>query len=228
MVFVAHRTRIENLDKWKKAYDSQIEQRKAAGVRSVQIFRNADDPHDQVLVLEFDTDEHARAHFASPGHHTRRGEEGAGRHGVPSRLGRSVRGHSPHASGCPLSDARSCCWERGRAPARRPIRRCRAVTHGALPETASGGSRGPHPPGVRRGEGRVPLAPRSETARAVACRAGGPRSDPPDRGLGRFASRRLPWWWHGAALLWGPTKATSTQCDRRPEFMAGRYRARPG
>ena len=76
MVFVAHRTRIENLDKWKKAYDSQIEQRKAAGVRSVQIFRNPDDPHDQVLVLEFDTDEHARAHFVSPGHHARRGEGG--------------------------------------------------------------------------------------------------------------------------------------------------------
>ena len=34
MVFVAHRTRIENLDKWKEAYNSQMEQRKAAGVRT--------------------------------------------------------------------------------------------------------------------------------------------------------------------------------------------------
>ncbi len=58
--------KVANFDQWKKGYDASIEQRKAAGEVSFQIFRNTNDPN-AVTVISVQKDaEKIQAFMDSP------------------------------------------------------------------------------------------------------------------------------------------------------------------
>ena len=61
MAFVLVRHSVEDWSKWKSAYDNHGEARQAAGCRGTQVFRNADDPNNIVVILEWDSLENARS-----------------------------------------------------------------------------------------------------------------------------------------------------------------------
>ncbi|MFC1556244.1 antibiotic biosynthesis monooxygenase [candidate division KSB1 bacterium] len=51
-IYVKHS--IDDYDEWKDIFDNQHLTRKAAGCTDVQIFRNASDQHEVVLIYEWD------------------------------------------------------------------------------------------------------------------------------------------------------------------------------
>lgn len=54
--------KVANFEKWKASFDASVEMRKAAGEKSYQLFRTADDPNELVLLCEWTTIEAAQ-HF---------------------------------------------------------------------------------------------------------------------------------------------------------------------
>lgn len=58
--------RVENYEKWKKGYDASIEQRKATGEVSFQVFRNVDDPNTVTVLSVQKSAEQVQAFMDSP------------------------------------------------------------------------------------------------------------------------------------------------------------------
>jgi len=58
--------KVEDYEKWKAGYDASIEQRKAYGEISFQVFRNVDDPNTVTVVAVQESMERVRAFMDSP------------------------------------------------------------------------------------------------------------------------------------------------------------------
>jgi quinol monooxygenase YgiN len=58
--------RIEEFDRWMEVFDGLAPARAAASCRSTALFRNLEDPHEVVVLFEFDDLARAREHMASP------------------------------------------------------------------------------------------------------------------------------------------------------------------
>ena len=57
--------RIEEFDRWKEVFDRLAPARAAASCRSTALFRNLEDPHEVVVLFEFDDLARAREHMGS-------------------------------------------------------------------------------------------------------------------------------------------------------------------
>ncbi|MDY6949901.1 MAG: antibiotic biosynthesis monooxygenase [Thermodesulfobacteriota bacterium] len=58
--------RVKDYDQWKKEYDGSLEQRKAAGEISFQVFRNVDDPNTVTVLSVQESAEQVLAFMDSP------------------------------------------------------------------------------------------------------------------------------------------------------------------
>jgi len=58
--------KVENYEEWKEGYDASIEQRKAAGEVSFQVFRNVDDPNTVTVLSVQESAEQVQAFMDSP------------------------------------------------------------------------------------------------------------------------------------------------------------------
>ena len=58
--------KVENYEQWKEEYDASIEQRKAAGEISFQVFRNVDDPNTVTVLSVQESAEQVQAFMDSP------------------------------------------------------------------------------------------------------------------------------------------------------------------
>jgi len=58
--------KVKDYDQWKQEYDESIEQRKAAGEISFQVFRNADDPNTVTVLSVHESAEQVQAFMDSP------------------------------------------------------------------------------------------------------------------------------------------------------------------
>ncbi|WP_433167147.1 antibiotic biosynthesis monooxygenase family protein [Kribbella sp. CA-247076] len=65
MPHVLVRQRFEEFEKWKKGFESLAATRAEAGCRSTNVFRNRQDPHEVVVLFEFDDLERAVQHMKS-------------------------------------------------------------------------------------------------------------------------------------------------------------------
>ena len=58
--------KVKNYEQWKEGYDASIEQRKAAGETSFQVFRNVDDPNTVTVLSVQKSAEQVQAFMDSP------------------------------------------------------------------------------------------------------------------------------------------------------------------
>ena len=58
--------KVEDYNRWKEGYDASIEQRKAAGEISFQVFRNVDDPNTVTVLSVQEDPERIQAFIDSP------------------------------------------------------------------------------------------------------------------------------------------------------------------
>lgn len=58
--------KVEDYNRWKEGYDASIEQRKAAGEISFQVFRNVDDPNTITVLSVQESAERIQAFIDSP------------------------------------------------------------------------------------------------------------------------------------------------------------------
>ena len=58
--------KVENYERWKEGYDASIEQRKASGEISFQVFRNVDDPNTVTVLSVQEIAERVQAFMDSP------------------------------------------------------------------------------------------------------------------------------------------------------------------
>ena len=58
--------RIEEFERWMEVFDRLGPARAAASCRSAAVFRNREDPHEVVVLFEFDDLARAREHMGSP------------------------------------------------------------------------------------------------------------------------------------------------------------------
>jgi quinol monooxygenase YgiN len=58
--------KVENYERWKEGYDASIEQRKAAGEISFQVFRNVDDPNTVTVLSVQESAEQIQSFMDSP------------------------------------------------------------------------------------------------------------------------------------------------------------------
>ena len=58
--------KVENYEQWKEGYDASIEQRKASGEISFQVFRNLDDPNTVTVLSVQESAEQVQAFMDSP------------------------------------------------------------------------------------------------------------------------------------------------------------------
>jgi quinol monooxygenase YgiN len=63
--------KVEDYERWKEGYDASIEQRKAAGEISFNVFRNVDDPNTVTVLSVQQSAEQVRAFMDSPDLKTR-------------------------------------------------------------------------------------------------------------------------------------------------------------
>lgn len=63
-VLIRHRQ--QDFETWKAAFDDHESFRRAHGARSERVFRNADDPNETLVLLEWDDLDAARAFSQSP------------------------------------------------------------------------------------------------------------------------------------------------------------------
>jgi len=58
--------KVENYEQWKEGYDASIEQRKATGEVSFQVFHNVDDPNTVTVLSVQESAEQVQAFMDSP------------------------------------------------------------------------------------------------------------------------------------------------------------------
>jgi quinol monooxygenase YgiN len=84
MPYVVGRPKVEDYAKFRRAFDEYGASRKDSGCKSERVFRNADDPNDLVILLEWDDLEKARQFIQSAG--LRANMQRAGVVGQPERI----------------------------------------------------------------------------------------------------------------------------------------------
>lgn len=65
MPHVLVRQRFEEFDRWKEGFESLHQARSDMGCLSTALFRNREDPHEVLVLLEFEDLQRARQHMAS-------------------------------------------------------------------------------------------------------------------------------------------------------------------
>jgi heme-degrading monooxygenase HmoA len=60
MPYILVRHKVEDYAKWRPAYDEHGAARQASGCKGTHVFRNAEDPNEIVMLLEWDDLENAR------------------------------------------------------------------------------------------------------------------------------------------------------------------------
>ncbi len=65
MVYVLVRHKVEDYAKWKPAFDEDADARKAAGSKGGYVFRNIDDPTENVILIEMEDLEKLRPYMQS-------------------------------------------------------------------------------------------------------------------------------------------------------------------
>ena len=63
--FLLERHKVQDYDKWKAVFEEDTDNRAASGSRGAQIFRNADDPMELVVLFEWESLEMARERVGS-------------------------------------------------------------------------------------------------------------------------------------------------------------------
>lgn len=66
MAYVLVRHKVADYEKWKSVFDEHATMRKASGSKGGRLFRNANDPNETVILLEWDGLERARQFVQSP------------------------------------------------------------------------------------------------------------------------------------------------------------------
>lgn len=66
MPYVLVRHRVEDYAKWKTAFDENAPARRASGSKGGQLFRNARDPHEILVIFEWDDMENLQEFVQSP------------------------------------------------------------------------------------------------------------------------------------------------------------------
>ena len=65
MVHVLIRHKVADYTRWKEAFDAHLNTRKAAGELGFRVFQVVDDPREVVLLLDWESVEHARQFMGS-------------------------------------------------------------------------------------------------------------------------------------------------------------------
>ena len=65
MVHVLIRHKVADYNRWKDAFDSHLTSRKRAGETGSHVFHSVDDPHDIIVLLDWQTIEEARKFMTS-------------------------------------------------------------------------------------------------------------------------------------------------------------------
>jgi len=86
------RQRFEEFDRWKPVFDRLAPARAAAGCRSTAVFRNLEDPHEVVVLFEFDDLARAREHMGSAELHAAWRDAGVTDPGTRTVLGAVAEG----------------------------------------------------------------------------------------------------------------------------------------
>ena len=60
MPYALFHTKVEDYEKWRPGFDEDISTRRESGSKGGLLFRNADDPNEVVILLEWDDLENAR------------------------------------------------------------------------------------------------------------------------------------------------------------------------
>jgi quinol monooxygenase YgiN len=58
--------KVKNYERWKEGYDDNVEQRRANGETSFQVFRNTDDPNTLTVLSTYKSAEQVQAFMNSP------------------------------------------------------------------------------------------------------------------------------------------------------------------
>ena len=66
MTYLLVRHKVEDYAKWKPVFDENGAARKAGGSKGARVFRNTDNPNEQVVITEWPTLEQARQFAQSP------------------------------------------------------------------------------------------------------------------------------------------------------------------
>ncbi len=67
MPYLLIRHKVNDYDAWKPIYDEDADNRKANGCTGARVFRNANDPHEVIVLTTFDDMEGAQRFTESPG-----------------------------------------------------------------------------------------------------------------------------------------------------------------
>jgi len=65
MHYVLVRHKVEDYNKWREIYDGNMENRKDNGSKGAHVLRSADNPHEVVILFEWDDLNKARSFFES-------------------------------------------------------------------------------------------------------------------------------------------------------------------
>lgn len=65
MAIVLARLKVADYDKWRTVYDEHASMRQSSGCTGTHVFRNASDPNEVTLNLQWDTIENAQKFFTS-------------------------------------------------------------------------------------------------------------------------------------------------------------------
>lgn len=82
MAHILVKHKIEDYDKWKKAFDEHADYRSKNGSKGGKVFRNSNDPNELFVLLEWDSIENAQKFGASD--QTKEAMMNAGVVGMPS------------------------------------------------------------------------------------------------------------------------------------------------
>lgn len=76
MAYILIRHKVEDYEKWKKAFDDYIDRRRESGEKTWQVFRDEEDPNMVSVLNEWESAEKARAFTEDPDLKEKMGEAG--------------------------------------------------------------------------------------------------------------------------------------------------------
>jgi quinol monooxygenase YgiN len=65
VTYLLERHKVRDYGRWREVFDGDAAGREAAGCRGARVFRSADDPHEVVVLFEWDGQESARRRIES-------------------------------------------------------------------------------------------------------------------------------------------------------------------
>jgi len=65
MVYVLAKLKVDSYDRWKTFFEERSATREEMGSKEAHLFRNSDDPHDVVILFDWDSKVNARKYMES-------------------------------------------------------------------------------------------------------------------------------------------------------------------